>query len=50
MNGTITSKELFLYWLTIVRLFGARCYLRCVRAALGRRPSTFLGVVARCDE
>ncbi len=50
MNGTITSKELLLHWLTIVRLFGARCYLRCVRAALGRTPSTFLGVVARCDE
>jgi len=42
MHGTITSKELFLHWLTIVRLWGARCYLRCLRAALGRTPSTFL--------
>ncbi len=50
MNGTITSKELLLHGLTIVRLWGARCYLRCVRAALGRTPSTFLGVVTRCDE
>jgi hypothetical protein len=50
MHGTITSKEVFLHWLTIVRLFGARCYLRCLRVALGRTPSTFLGVVARCDE
>jgi len=35
MHGTITSKELFLHWLTIVRLWGARCYLRCLRARLG---------------
>jgi hypothetical protein len=50
MRGTITSKEVFRQWLTIVRLFGARCYLRCLRAAVGRTPSTFLGVVARCDK
>jgi hypothetical protein len=50
MHGTITGREVILYWLTIVRLWGARCYLRCLRAALRRRPSTFLGVVARCGE
>jgi hypothetical protein len=50
MHGTITRKEVFLHWLTIVRLWGARCYLRCLRAALGRRPSTFLGVVTRCGD
>jgi hypothetical protein len=50
MHGTITSKEVFLYWLTIIRLWGARCYLRCLRAALGRKPTTFLGVVTRCHE
>lgn len=50
MHGTITSKEVFLHWMTIVRLWGARCYLRCLRAALGRTPSTFLGVVNRCSD
>jgi hypothetical protein len=50
MHGTITSEEVALHWLAIMRLFGARCYLRCRRAALGRTPSTFLGVIARCDE
>jgi hypothetical protein len=50
MNGTITGKEVLLHWLTIVRLWGARCYMRCLRATLGRSHSTFLGVVTRCDE
>ncbi len=50
MNGTITGKEVILHWLTIVRLWGARCYMRCLRAAMGRAQSTFLGVVTRCDE
>lgn len=50
MQGTITGKEVVLHWLTIVRLWGARCYLRCLRAAMRRSPSTFLGVVARCDD
>jgi hypothetical protein len=49
MQGTITGKEVILHWLTILRLWGARCYLRCLRAAMGRSPSTFLGVVTRCD-
>ncbi len=49
MQGTITSKEVLLHWRTIVRLWGARCYLRCLRAVWGRTPSTFLGVVARCE-
>lgn len=49
MRGTITSREVLLHWLSIVRLWGARCYLRCLRAVVSRRPSTFLAVVARCD-
>jgi hypothetical protein len=49
MKGTITGKEVVLQALTILRLWGLRCYLRCLRAALGRKPSTFLGVVTRCD-
>lgn len=50
MRGTITGTEVILHWLTIIRLWGARCYLRCLRAVASRRPSTFLGVVAACDE
>jgi hypothetical protein len=50
MRGIITSKDLILHWLTIIRLWGARCYLRCLRAVASRSPSTFLGVIARCDE
>ncbi len=49
MQGTITSKDVFLHGMTIVRLWGVRCYLRCLRAAVGRSPSTFLGIVTRCD-
>ena len=50
MRGTITTREVILHGLTIMRLWGARCYVRCLLAALGRSPSTFLGVVSRCGE
>ncbi len=50
MQGTITRKEVLLHWVTIVRLWGARCYLRSLRAAMGRGPSTFLGVVTECNQ
>ncbi len=46
MRGVITGKDVFRHSLTIVRLWGPRCYLRCVRAALSTRPSTFLEIVA----
>jgi hypothetical protein len=49
MQGTITGKEVVRYWLTIVRLWGVRCYLRCLRAAASLQRSTFLGVVSRCE-
>jgi len=49
MQGTITGKEVLRYWLTIVRLWGVRCYLRCLGAAASLRRSTFLGVVTRCE-
>jgi hypothetical protein len=45
MRGVITGKEVFRHGFTIVRLWGPRCYLRCVRAALSSRPSTFLEIV-----
>jgi hypothetical protein len=45
MRGVITGKDVFRHSFTIVRLFGPRCYLRCLRAALSTNPSTFLEVV-----
>jgi hypothetical protein len=45
MRGVITGKDVFWNSLTIIRHFGPRCYLRCVRASLSSRPSTFLEVV-----
>ena len=49
MRGVITGKDVFLHSFTIVRLFGPLCYLRCLRASLSSRPSTFLEVVCAND-
>jgi hypothetical protein len=48
MRGTITTRDIVLHAATIVRLWGPLTYLRCLRAALGRRPTTFLAVVSSC--
>ncbi len=48
MRGTITAREVFRHGATIIRIWGARCYLSCVRAALSPRPTTFLEVLCRC--
>jgi hypothetical protein len=45
MRGVITRKEVVKHSLLIIRLWGLRCYLRCLRAALSSSPSTFLEVV-----
>lgn len=45
MRGTITGKDVFLHWFTIVRLWGIGTFLACAWAAVARRPSTFLGVL-----
>jgi hypothetical protein len=50
MRGVITGREVVLHAFTIVRLWGLPTYVRCLRASLSRRPSTFLAVVhARRD-
>ena len=46
MRGVITGKDVIRHSFTIVRLFGPRCYLRCLRAALSKKPSTFLETVS----
>jgi hypothetical protein len=48
MRGTITAKEIFRHGPTIIRIWGPACYLQCLRAAISRRPSTFLEVLCRC--
>jgi hypothetical protein len=45
MRGVITGRDVLIHSVTIVRLWGPRCYLRCLRAALSSRPSTFLEVI-----
>lgn len=48
MRGTITAKDVFRHGPTIIRIWGAGCFLACVRAALSSRPTTFLDVLCRC--
>ena len=48
MRGTITAREVLRFAPTIIRAWGTGCYLACLRAALSRRPSTFLEVLCRC--
>jgi hypothetical protein len=47
MRGVITGRDVLLNSVTIIRLWGPRRYLRCLRAALSRNPSTFLTIVSR---
>ena len=46
MRGVITGKDVLRHSVIICRLWGPRCYLRCLRAALSSTPSTFLQVVS----
>jgi hypothetical protein len=46
MKGLITNREVVTQAFTIVRLFGFGTYLRCLRAAVSRRPTTFLAIVS----
>lgn len=45
MRGVITGRDVVRHSITIIRLFGPRAYVRCLRAALSSRPSTFLEAV-----
>jgi hypothetical protein len=45
MRGVITGKDVLRHSFTIVKVWGLRRYVRCLRAGLSRRPSTFLEVV-----
>lgn len=47
MRGVITGKDLLRHPFTIVKGWGLRRYLRCLRAGWSRRPSTFLATLYR---
>jgi hypothetical protein len=46
MRGVITRKDVLGHPLLIVRLWGPRRYLRCLRAAFSSAPTTFLEIVS----
>jgi hypothetical protein len=46
VRGTITSKDVLLHTVTIVRLWGPAFYVRCLRAIASGRSCTFLEVLA----
>jgi hypothetical protein len=45
VQGTITSKDVLLHTVTIVRLWGPAFYVRCLRAIASGRTCTFLDVL-----
>lgn len=46
VQGSITSRDVFLHSFTILRLWGPGFYLRCVKAIASGRSCTFLEVLA----
>lgn len=45
VQGTITSRDVLLHSVTILRLWGPLVYVRCLRAIASGRPCTFLEVL-----
>ncbi len=45
VQGSITGRDVIRHSLTILRLWGPACYLRCLRAVASRRSCTFLEVL-----
>ena len=46
MRGVITRTEILAHPVLITKLWGVRCYLRCLRAAFSKTSTTFLEVVS----
>jgi len=46
VQGTITGRDVIRHSLTILRLWGPSCYVRCLRALVSGRPCTFLDVIS----
>jgi hypothetical protein len=45
VQGTITSRDVLLHSVTILRLWGPFFYVRCLRAIASGRACTFLDVL-----
>ena len=45
VQGAITGRDVIRHSLTILRLWGPTCYVRCLRAVVSGRPCTFLEVI-----
>lgn len=50
MRGVITERDIVVNLGLIWREFGAACMLRCVVAAVTRRPTTFLDLALRAPQ
>lgn len=46
VQGAITGRDVIRHSLTILRLWGPTCYVRCLKAIVSRRPCTFLEVIS----
>jgi hypothetical protein len=46
VQGAITGRDVIRHSLTILRLWGPSCYVRCLRAIVSRRSCTFLDVIS----
>jgi hypothetical protein len=46
VRGTITSRDVLLHSVTILRLWGPAFYVRCIRAIASGRSCTFLDIVS----
>jgi hypothetical protein len=46
VQGAITGRDVLRHSLTILRLWGPTCYVRCLRAIVSRRACTFLEVIS----
>ena len=44
VQGAIRGRDVRRHSLTILRLWGPSCYVRCLRDIVARRPCTFLEV------
>ncbi len=45
VHGVITTRDVLLHPVLIIGVWGPRAYVRCLKAMLARRPTTFLEVV-----
>ncbi len=49
MRGVITGRDVLRHSFTILRLWGPFAYLRCLRAMMFRRSTTFLEIIHEGD-